>query len=110
MATETTKVSSYIQCEGYKNSAGTLISNLDTVVYAATGHAVVFGSAAITGSATVSLAAIGITTLSTFIYSKNVSCVDYMTLTATTGSNVTITFASGAAAATGTIYYMVVND
>jgi hypothetical protein len=101
----------------YAASAGTLsgvtatAGRINALQYSTASHKVVYGSSPVTGTATINVASLGLTTLSTFIYTKSVSCMDYVTITGIAAtSNIVVTFASGGAAATGTIYYMAVND
>jgi hypothetical protein len=114
MSVDTSRVSSYYRAEGYKDSAGTLLTQaFDTVnklQYSASAHKVVYGTVTVTGTATIGMASAGITTLAYFMFSPTVSCLSYFTATASTGSNITITLASGANAATGVCHWMAVND
>ncbi|MDD5239913.1 MAG: hypothetical protein PHH61_05660 [Candidatus Nanoarchaeia archaeon] len=97
----------------YAASAGTLsgvtatAGRINALMYSTAAHKSVYGSTAITASATIGVTALGLTTLAAFVYTKTVSCTDYMTFT-TTG--VVVSLMSGATAATGTIYFMAVND
>jgi hypothetical protein len=97
----------------YAASAGTLsgvtvtAGTINALMYSTAAHKSVYGSTAITASATIGVTALGLTTLAAFVYTKTVSCIDYMSF-ATTG--VVISLMSGATAATGTIYFIAVND
>jgi hypothetical protein len=97
----------------YAVSAGTLsgvtatAGRINALIYSTAAHKSVYGSTAITASATIGVTALGLTTLAAFVYTKTVSCIDYMAF-ATTG--VVISLMSGATAATGTIYFMAIND
>ena len=113
MGTETTRVSSYARFEGYKDSAGTLLTpsftNLNGVQYAATSHKIAYGSAVMTsGSSTVSMADNGITTCAFFLATPQNSCVMSVTFASTSA---TIVMASGAGVVTaGVAHWMAVND
>lgn len=97
----------------YAASAGALsgvtvtAGTINAAQYSTAAHKFVYGSTAITASATIGITALGLTTLAAFVYTKTVSCTDYMAFT-TTG--VVISLMSGATAATGTVYYVAVND
>lgn len=97
----------------YAASAGTLsgvtatAGRINALQYSTAAHKFVYGSTAITASATIGVTALGLTTLAAFVYTKTVSCTDYMTF-ATTG--VIISLMSGTTAATGSIYFMAIND
>jgi hypothetical protein len=129
MATDTTRVSSYAQFEGYKDSAGTLMSatftrlnsaladtsgltataaTLNKIQYAATSHKVAYGSAVMAaGSSIVSMADNGITTCAFFLATPQDSCVMSVTFAATSA---TIVMASGAGVVTaGVAHWMAVN-
>ena len=67
-------------------------------------------TASIEGTGTINMSSAGITTLAYFMFSPAVSCVSYFTATGATGSNVTITLASGAGSATGVVHWQAVND
>jgi hypothetical protein len=108
MGTETTRVSSYARFEGYKDSAGTLLTpsfaNLNGAQYAATSHQVAYGTQVVTGTATF---AHGLATVAQVFVTPAVSALCWVTVTG--GANITVTLTSAAAAATGTVYWMAVN-
>jgi hypothetical protein len=102
---------SYAASAGALSGVTATAGRINALMYSTASHKVVYGSAPVTGTTTMTVSSLGLTTLSTFLYTKSVSCIDYVTITGVAAtSNIVVTFASGAGAATGTIYYMAVND
>lgn len=115
MAVNTDRTSAYIRAEGFYDSAGVAYPVASTVAklqYAATAHFVAYGSAVVTaGSSTINMSSADITTLAYFYATPRGSCDFFVTVTGSTGSNVTIEAVSGGAAVTAgiAVNWMAVN-